>query len=948
MSFLRAFFSSISAKFALISIAMGATTVAALLIGYLIVNNISALLYTLSEERVPSVRSNIELLVETEAVRNSLSGIIVAKESTVLDQHISGIANAIGRIQTIAENPHVNIDLDDLLNTIIATDLKGLGAARHQEIQYEAKILERMTVLQDLSTQIGSRLIEVSDDVNFSAAIAAEGSLETVNSALTQLIESDIANLRAILRLDANINLVTGALVSLSLNPDPGVASILEDLANGGMIKVDALATELIANEDMAVYADDINNITATLEKMIESGRYNKSVALSTRTDAAKIITSAIDDIEFSFTIRSEDTLDTTRNSIDALVNTHMKDLRENAAVDSAIRSLLVLTLEAAGANTPERLSDTALRLNDAASKLAAVAGTAEGMQIQIAELLTIARADDGIVFLRNRILDARKIKQAVLVTTQKHIGKLIAAAAASSGEALSGIEGSSTTLLNDVENARFAMLKIGAVSIALFLAVQVGGYIFLARPMGKLSSETQRLASGDLADISVRPGPGEIGRMATSLSVFRQTLMDKQRLEAEEREASAKWAAEIEQRAADDAQRARDEAERELAESKRKQEARMQRDREQQEREERERKILAEQQQARLELERNEQAKREQIRMQAEKEKAVEARRQQQVVADLAAGLQRLSVGDLGATIDTVFPDAYEPLRIDFNQTLVSLRRIVSDISSSANVINGSAGELGLTADGLSSSAESTAQTLETSATALNSLQGSVSETAKNSATAREAAADADESAKNAAQVVAQTVEAMGSIEDSSGKIGSITALIEDIAFQTNLLALNAGVEAARAGESGRGFAVVASEVRALAGRSTDAVAQINSLIRESETQVTRGVALVGKTGEALDEISRSVSDVTRRVNGIAERADVQARELNDINSAIGRLENAAQTNATTAQETAAAGHVLRDAAHNLSTAIQTFTCDENDATSDHRSSANLDQMAV
>ncbi|MFT4255139.1 MAG: methyl-accepting chemotaxis protein, partial [Caulobacter sp.] len=91
-------------------------------------------------------------------------------------------------------------------------------------------------------------------------------------------------------------------------------------------------------------------------------------------------------------------------------------------------------------------------------------------------------------------------------------------------------------------------------------------------------------------------------------------------------------------------------------------------------------------------------------------------------------------------------------------------------------------------------------------------------------------AAARAD--AERSGTIVSQAVSAMTEIEQSSGQIGNIIGVIDEIAFQTNLLALNAGVEAARAGDAGKGFAVVAQEVRALAQRSAEAAKEIRVLI--------------------------------------------------------------------------------------------------------------------
>ena len=73
--------------------------------------------------------------------------------------------------------------------------------------------------------------------------------------------------------------------------------------------------------------------------------------------------------------------------------------------------------------------------------------------------------------------------------------------------------------------------------------------------------------------------------------------------------------------------------------------------------------------------------------------------------------------------------------------------------------------------------------------------------------------------------------------LAESAEKIGSVIALISQIAGQTNLLALNATIEAARAGDAGRGFAVVASEVKELAGQTTRATEEIGAQIGAIQT---------------------------------------------------------------------------------------------------------------
>ncbi len=111
---------------------------------------------------------------------------------------------------------------------------------------------------------------------------------------------------------------------------------------------------------------------------------------------------------------------------------------------------------------------------------------------------------------------------------------------------------------------------------------------------------------------------------------------------------------------------------------------------------------------------------------------------------------------------------------------------------------------------------------------------------------------------------------------------ISKVLEIIADIADQTNLLALNASIEAARAGEAGRGFAVVADEVRALAAKTQNSLAQINSGVRA----VVTGVERVCGANEKSAARMRDIAEETRRLITNVSETDERLRGAVDISS--------------------------------------------------------------
>ncbi|MDO6562053.1 PAS domain-containing methyl-accepting chemotaxis protein [Amphritea sp. 1_MG-2023] len=149
-------------------------------------------------------------------------------------------------------------------------------------------------------------------------------------------------------------------------------------------------------------------------------------------------------------------------------------------------------------------------------------------------------------------------------------------------------------------------------------------------------------------------------------------------------------------------------------------------------------------------------------------------------------------------------------------------------------------------------------------------------------------------------AEEIQQASNLSEQLHTQTEEIGHITTLINDITNQTNLLALNAAIEAARAGDNGRGFAVVANEVRELAIRTQKATEQIKTSIEAVQDKVINTTATMSKTheqvkdsivkaetaGNAFDQLTQSLNQISDQSQQIALAAD----EQNDTAESLSR----------------------------------------------------------
>jgi methyl-accepting chemotaxis protein len=308
--------------------------------------------------------------------------------------------------------------------------------------------------------------------------------------------------------------------------------------------------------------------------------------------------------------------------------------------------------------------------------------------------------------------------------------------------------------------------------------------------------------------------------------------------------------------------------------------------------------------------------------------------------VSEVGTGLARVAQGDLSSEIKEAFIPSLDQLRLDFNESVKTLRNALGQVGQHAGSIDAASAEVSNAAEDLSKRTEQQAASVEETSAALEEITTTVKNTAQRAEEAGGIVKRTRSSAEQSEQVVRKAIGTMDEIDRSSKAIGTIIGVIDEIAFQTNLLALNAGVEAARAGEAGRGFAVVAQEVRALAQRSAEAAKEIKELITKSAAQVVMGVGLVKETGEALEAIIADVQEVSQQVLAIVDATREQSTALSEVNLAVSTIDQGTQQNAAMVEETSAASRSLADEAVQLNRLIGKFDLGQRVATQHRKTS--------
>lgn len=293
-------------------------------------------------------------------------------------------------------------------------------------------------------------------------------------------------------------------------------------------------------------------------------------------------------------------------------------------------------------------------------------------------------------------------------------------------------------------------------------------------------------------------------------------------------------------------------------------------------------------------------------------------------------AAFQSIASGNLSTRIEAGAQNEIGKMLTEVEGMRQSLTDTVYGIRNGVKHIYSNAQEIATSNNDLSSRTEQQASALQETAASMEELKITVRQNADNAHSAQQLAESASVSAQKGGEVMSNLDKIMVEITANSRQIADINSVIDSIANQTNILALNAAVEAARAGEQGRGFAVVAGEVRNLAKRSADAAKEIRQLINTCVTNMNTGSQEVELAGASMQEIVKSVVQVTDIMAEITSASDEQSTGINQIAQAVNEMDLVTQQNAQMVENAAKTATSVEQHASNLDQIVAQFVVNE------------------
>jgi len=521
----KIFASSLAFKLTLILSAMGGIIFMAVLIASSIFNQTIFKLDQLSKVRLPELTSASTLATASTELSTGLVSLISAETLAEMQQGRLQVDNSWSRMKQ--EN-----DSD------AAHDLKTLADVRSHSFEAMEHLVQRADELRGLSYKVSEQLLLAADQAVRDVTSGGVKTTDNVERTLSRLINTDLKTLEIVYGMQASANMAIGISVALTNTSDPVLVDIFREINTEALTQLKALNNELIETAPIEFNQKRFLDAVEALEKVNTSApsvaRTQRRFVMKARATLDSLFTRASGEVSSILSDSSFSTSTDNADAIKGLLDGPVQNLKDVSALNLAVADFFGVAMEVFTAQDLQAISTQRERLNTSRVALSELIDFAsDEVRPQINQIIAFSDPETGIISDRVDVLSTQTEALTVMRHAASRVVKVGQLAAELSLETTNDISQDADALLSNAQNGQEKFSKIAIAAAALFMISVALTVLWIARPMWRLTRNTEKLAKGDLeTEIGFEKDHSEIGRMAMALRVFRDGLKESKLME--------------------------------------------------------------------------------------------------------------------------------------------------------------------------------------------------------------------------------------------------------------------------------------------------------------------------------------------------------------------------------------------------------------------------------
>lgn len=502
-------------------------------------NGVAANMFDLSDEQLPRLKDTSAMLKLTSETKTSMISVMLSDEIAELNNVNAEVRISRGEfLDIIAHLPtseQVGFDQDVEIATSALLDL---SAAKKSELENGWEISKKINKLQQVSDTLQVNMTDLALKAYANLYESGGATIESVGESVQNLVDNEFSLLQSLLAVRAEINILASTAIGLGLPVDQEMLSKLEDLAFQSRFSLEVLVKRIeIGGHKDLFDADVFLAATTTLVEIIDNRNYfsdnDRRKALEARNSADASISSAIKGIENRFRSYVEYTKKLNSRKISNLFNKEVDLLSRLVIINNSVAAFQAGVFGVLTATSEEDVLKAAFRMSSAIeaieSKTLFKFDSLNGAKDVLRELND---QESGLVAGKISHVRAQEHMDIAVIRAAEAVLKISGRADDLSSRVQSEIGKMSNEITGDILVVKNQMTMFGFASIGLFGVIFLLTQIWIVRPLNKISAATENLANGDRNQITgFKRASSEIFRIANALSIFRDSLVEKEQM---------------------------------------------------------------------------------------------------------------------------------------------------------------------------------------------------------------------------------------------------------------------------------------------------------------------------------------------------------------------------------------------------------------------------------